>query len=65
MKHFVDGDCLVIVKDDFVNLQESPAVFYPICSDVACTVLDDSVLVLPVGELQRVWGMLNMQAKGE
>ena len=30
MKYFIDGDQLVITKDNFVDLQESPAVFYPI-----------------------------------
>ena len=24
---FIDGNCLCVVKNDFINLQESPAVF--------------------------------------
>ena len=27
MKWFIDGDQVVVTKDDFVDLQESPAVF--------------------------------------
>lgn len=27
MKKFIDGDCMCFTYDDFVNLQESPAVF--------------------------------------
>ena len=27
---FIDGDHLTVVRDDFVNLQESPAVFVPL-----------------------------------
>jgi hypothetical protein len=27
LRHFVDGDCICIVDEDFTNLQESPAVF--------------------------------------
>jgi hypothetical protein len=29
---FIDGDQVVIVEDDFINLQESPAVFVPVDS---------------------------------
>jgi predicted O-methyltransferase YrrM len=28
MKCFIDGDCLCVVKDDFVNLQESKDVVF-------------------------------------
>ncbi|MFH1486717.1 MAG: hypothetical protein ABIH46_11655 [Chloroflexota bacterium] len=30
MKFFIDGDQLVITKDDFVDLQESQALFVPL-----------------------------------
>jgi len=30
MKCFIDGDQLCIVRDDFVNLQESFALFIPV-----------------------------------
>jgi hypothetical protein len=33
LRHFVDGDCICIMDEDFINLQESPAVF----------VLEDSI----------------------
>ena len=38
MKYFEDGNQLVITKDDFVSLQESPAVFYPLESKIAKTI---------------------------
>ena len=33
---FLDGDALVIIREDFINLQESPAVFLqcPSCGSV-------------------------------
>lgn len=34
MKCFVDGDQVCIVHDDFVNLQESPAVFVPLATEL-------------------------------
>lgn len=56
MKHFVDGDQLCITRDDFVNLQESPVVFYPLDSVVAKTVL---IFGLFLEWVQRVvdWGL--------
>ena len=54
MKHFVDGDQLVITQNDFVNLQESPAVFYSLDSDVARTVLAKGVPMLPLSDLIRI-----------
>lgn len=51
MKHFIDGDQLVITKDNFVNLQESPAVFFPLASKIAQTVQNGGVRALPVGDL--------------
>ena len=29
MKWFLDGDQVVVTHDDFIDLQESPAVFIP------------------------------------
>ena len=61
MKHFIDGDQLVIVKDNFVNLQESPAVFFPLESGIARTVLEaGTVIALPVGDLMHVRDLLEM-----
>lgn len=34
MKCFVDGDQVCVVHDDFVNLQESPAVFVPLDTEL-------------------------------
>lgn len=62
MKHFVDGNQLVITKDDFIDLQESPAVFYPLDSEIAKTVLEaDTVIALPVGDLWRIKDLLEMK----
>jgi len=59
MKYFVDGDQLVITKDDFVNLQESPAVFYPLDSEIAKTVLGaGNIRSLPIADLMRIRGLL-------
>jgi hypothetical protein len=35
MKWFVDGDALALVEDDFVNLQESNAIFIPVQRHIA------------------------------
>lgn len=60
MKFFTDGDQLVITKDDFVGLQESPAVFYPLESEIAKTVLGAGTLIaLPVGDLMHIYDLLN------
>ncbi len=59
MKHFVDGNQLVITKDDFVDLQESPAVFYPLGSETARTVLEaGTIIALPVGDLIHIRNLL-------
>lgn len=55
MKYFVDGDQLVITKDDFVNLQESPALFYPLESEIAKIILEvGRVVALPLSDLVRI-----------
>lgn len=62
MKHFVDGDQLVITKDDFVDFQESPALFYPLEGEIAKTVLKAGTpIALPVGDLMRIWDSLNRE----
>jgi len=61
MKYFVDGDQLVITKDNFVDLQESPAVFYPLESEIAKTVLGASaIMALPIDDLMRIRDLLEM-----
>ena len=60
MKFFTDGDQLVITRDDFVDLQESPAVFYPLESEVAKTVLGaGTIIALPVGDLRYIYDLLD------
>ena len=62
MKYFVDGDQLVITKDDFVNLQESPAVFLALGGSLAKMVLEaGTVRALPVGDLMRIYGRLRQE----
>ena len=59
MKYFIDGDQMVITKDDFVNLQESPAVFYSLEGAIAKAILDaGTVIALPVGDLMRIQDLL-------
>ena len=59
MKYFEDGDQLVITRDDFVNLQESPAVFFKLDSEVAKTVLRSGIRGLPIGDLRSINAALN------
>lgn len=61
MKHFIDGDQLCITKDDFVDLQESPAVFYSLTSEIAQTVLADGIRGLPVGDLVSIYNRLKQE----
>jgi len=63
MKYFVDGDQLVITKGDFVDLQESPAVFYPLESETARTVLEAGIIALPIGDLRRIRNLLERKEK--
>ncbi len=51
MKHFEDGDQLCITRDDFINLQESPAIFFPLGGDIAQTIIDAGFLALPLSDL--------------
>lgn len=39
MQYRIDGDQLMISADSFVNLQESPAIFIPITSELAKAIL--------------------------
>ena len=63
MKHSVDGDQLCITLDDFINLQESPAMFYPLASQLAQTVLNEGMRGLPLGELFHVRDLLAAQQR--
>ena len=60
MKYFQDGDQLVITKDDFINLQESPAAFFRLDSEIAKTVLrEGTVIALPIADLWYVKNLLD------
>ncbi len=59
MKYFIDGNQLVITRDDFVDLQESPALFYPISDEIAQVVLKRGVRGLPMGDLMQIREELN------
>jgi len=61
MKHFVDGDRLCITRDDFVNLHESAAVFYPLSHRIAKTVLSGGILALCIGDLLDIKMALDVQ----
>lgn len=63
MKYFVDGNQLVITKDDFVDLQESPAVFYPLESKIAKTILKAGrIIALPIGDLMHISDLLERRS---
>ena len=51
MKHFVDGDHMAIVQDQFVDLQESPAVFVNRDSNIGRTIERDGIIGLAIGDL--------------
>ena len=62
MKYTVDGDFIRITRDDFVNLQESPAVFYRLDSSIAKAIIrGGSVAALPIGDLIMVRNELATQ----
>lgn len=59
MKFFIDGNHLAITKDNFIDLQTSPAIFYPLESEIAKTVLKaGTIIALPVGDLIRICNLL-------
>ena len=51
MRAFTDGNMLCITLDDFVNLQESPAVFIPLDCKNAKIIQRDGFRGLPMGDL--------------
>lgn len=63
MKHFKDGDQLVITHDDFVDPQESPAYFIPLDSHVARTILRDGFRGLSVSDLSLLRAALAAEEK--
>ena len=51
MKWFIDGDQVVVTHDDFVDLQESPAVFVPADSEAGRTIMNSGLRWLPICDL--------------
>lgn len=54
MKHFIDGDQVAVTLDDFVDLHDSPALFFPRSSKTGRTIEKDGILGLPFGELRAI-----------
>lgn len=49
----------MITKDEFINLQESPAVFFPLDSEIAQTILKAGTIIgLPLRDLIYVRNLL-------
>jgi len=61
MKHFIDGDQVVVTKDDFVDLQESPAVFLPLNSETGNMIARYGIKWLP---LRTKAGILDLLENG-
>ena len=61
MKVFKDGNAYCITKDNFVNLHDSPAVFFHEDSEIGQIFKTQgmSVLNLPVGDLLNIKNKLN------
>lgn len=59
MRYFTDGDQIAIVRDDFIDLASSPAVFFPLESEIAQAVLETGDFsTVPPDDLRRVSGLL-------
>ncbi len=52
MKWFIDGDQVVVTHDDFIDLQESPAVFVPANCEIGETIRSMGLTWLPIGDLR-------------
>ena len=51
MKIIKDGNAVCVVKDDFVNLQESPSVWFDNNSNIGKVLLSDGIMGLSVIDL--------------
>jgi len=58
MKYLVDGNQLVITLDDFINLQESPAVFIDAGSEIGQTIQHGGIGAMPFSALRKVFALL-------
>ena len=64
MRFFVDADQLVFTNHDFANYEESPAVFFPLESEMAQRVLRvGSILALTVEETRGILAVLEPQGR--
>jgi len=59
MKWTIDGDQIMVTKDNFENLQESPAVFIPIGSETGQRIQQHGILGLSVDDLVAINDLLN------
>ena len=59
MKYFIDGDQVVITHDQFIDLQESPAVFIPLDSPDAIALQRGGVLALSISNIAYYQHLLN------
>ena len=59
MKWSVDGDQICVTKDNFVNLQESPAVFIPRDSEAGRAIESGGIGDLTDHEYNIIRGMLH------
>jgi len=61
MKVFADGDVWCFVRDDFVDLQESPAVFVPMDTEMGKRVSEKSFDGLTDGEAELILSVLKRE----
>jgi hypothetical protein len=61
----LDGDHVCVYRDDFVNLQESPALFFPLNGSIGQTVVKKGLEGLSFDELDKMWVTLAKQRWGK
>ena len=61
MKVIKDGNAVAVVRDDFINLQESPSVWFDEESETGKILLSEGVLGLPFGELRAIQSSLKSE----
>ena len=54
MKWSIDGDQICVTKDDFINLQESPAVLIPRDSEAGRAIESGGIRNMTIGDLYAV-----------
>lgn len=59
MRYFKDGDQIAVVRDDFVNLQENPAVFIDSDSPLGRTICQDGIIAARVYQLCEIIRLLD------